>query len=42
MNAIESAWMPIRIGITNIWNQPHTIEWSDRAWKGEGANLHQY
>jgi len=41
MNAIESAWMLIQIAITKIWNRPYTIEWSDRAWKAEWANLHQ-
>lgn len=41
MNAIEKAWMPMRIGITKDWNRPHTIEWSDRAWRTEWDNLHQ-
>ena len=26
MNAIEHAWMPMRIAITNTWNRPHTLE----------------
>jgi transposase len=26
MNAIEQAWMPMRIAITNVWNRPHTLE----------------
>jgi len=33
--------MPIRIAITKDWNRPHTIKWTDRAWKAEWANLHQ-
>jgi hypothetical protein len=41
MTAIESAWMPIRITITQDWNRPHTIEWTERAWRAEWANLHQ-
>jgi hypothetical protein len=41
MSAIEYAWMPIRIAITKDWNRPHTIEWIDRAWRTEWANLHQ-
>jgi hypothetical protein len=39
MNAIESAWMPIRIAITKDWIAPHTLEWTDRAWKGEWAKI---
>ncbi len=35
MNAIEKAWMPMRIAITRDWNRPHTIKWSDRAWRAE-------
>jgi hypothetical protein len=31
MNAIEGAWMPMRIRITQEWNAPHTLEWTDRA-----------
>ena len=41
MTAIESAWMPIRITITQDWNRPHTIEWTERAWRAEWVNLHQ-
>jgi hypothetical protein len=41
MTAIKSAWMPIRISITQDWNRPHTIEWTERAWRAEWANLHQ-
>jgi hypothetical protein len=41
MNAIESGWMPMRISITKDWNRPHTIEWTERAWRGEWENLHQ-
>jgi hypothetical protein len=26
LNAIENAWMPIRIAITKDWGRPHTIE----------------
>lgn len=33
--------MPIRITITKDWNRPHTIEWSDRAWRAEWDNVHQ-
>jgi hypothetical protein len=40
MNVIEKAWMPMRIAITKDWNRPYTIEWSDRAWRGEWDNLH--
>ena len=35
MNAIKGAWMPIRIAITQDWSAPHTLEWTDRAWRGE-------
>ena len=35
MNAIEGAWMQLRIAITKEWNAPHTIEWTDRAWRAE-------
>jgi hypothetical protein len=34
MNAIEGAWMPMRIEITQKWGEPHTLEWTDRAWRG--------
>jgi len=29
MNAIEGAWMPMRIAITKDWRAPHTLEWTD-------------
>lgn len=35
MNAIEGAWMPMRIAITKDWGAPHTLEWTDRAWRGQ-------
>jgi hypothetical protein len=41
MNAIEKAWMPIRIDITKIWNRPHTLEWTERAWYAEWKALKQ-
>ena len=41
MNAIEQAWMPMRKRITKDWNRPHTIEWTDRAWRAEWENIHQ-
>jgi hypothetical protein len=41
MNAIESAWMPLRMNITRDWNRPHTIEWTERAWKAEWEALPQ-
>jgi hypothetical protein len=31
MNAIERAWIPMRIEITKEWGAPHTLEWTDRA-----------
>jgi hypothetical protein len=34
MNAIEGTWMPMRIEITQKWGEPHTLEWTDRAWRG--------
>jgi hypothetical protein len=40
MNAIESGWMPMRISITKDWNRLHTIEWTERAWRGEWEILH--
>jgi len=39
MNAIEGAWMPIRIAITKDWGAPHTLEWTDRAWRGEQEKI---
>jgi transposase len=41
MNAIEKAWMPMRILITNVWNRPHTLEWTARAWYAEWEALSQ-
>jgi hypothetical protein len=41
MNAIEGAWMPMRIAITRDWGAPHTLEWTDRAWRGEWDRLLQ-
>lgn len=41
MNAIEGAWMPMRIQITREWGAPHTLEWTDRAWRAEWAALPQ-
>jgi hypothetical protein len=41
MNAIEGAWMPMRIEITRKWSSPHTIEWTDRAWRGTWDKLSQ-
>jgi hypothetical protein len=41
MNAIEKAWMPMRIDITKVWNRPHTLEWTERAWYAEWEALKQ-
>ena len=41
MSAIEKAWMPMRIKITNIQNRPHTLEWTERAWYAEWEALEQ-
>ena len=41
MNAIEGAWMPMRIEITQDWGAPHTIELTDGAWRGAWDNLSQ-
>ena len=41
MNAIEGVWMPLRIEITQQWNSPHTIEWTDRAWRAEWEKFPQ-
>jgi hypothetical protein len=27
--------MPLRITITQQWNAPHTLEWTERAWRTE-------
>jgi hypothetical protein len=41
MNAIEGAWMPMRIRITEQWGAPHTLEWTDRAWRAEWDRIPQ-
>jgi hypothetical protein len=41
MNAIEKEWMPLRIAITNVWNRPHTLEWTARAWHAEWLAMPQ-
>jgi hypothetical protein len=41
MNAIEKAWMLMRIAITNVWNRPYTIEWTKRAWYAEWDAIEQ-
>jgi hypothetical protein len=41
MNVIEGAWMPIRIAITQEWQAPHTLEWTDRAWRAEWERFPQ-
>lgn len=41
MSAIEKAWMPMRIKITKVWNRPHTLEWTARAWYAEWEALEQ-
>jgi hypothetical protein len=41
MNAIEKEWMPLRIAITNVWNRPHTLEWTARAWRSEWEAMPQ-
>ena len=33
--------MPIRIAIIKDWNAPHTLEWTDRAWRGKWDNFPQ-
>jgi hypothetical protein len=35
MNALEGAWMSMRIAITKDWGASHTLEWTDRAWRGQ-------
>ncbi|OCK93024.1 uncharacterized protein K441DRAFT_568282, partial [Cenococcum geophilum 1.58] len=39
INAIEGAWMPMRIQITQQWGAPYTLEWTDRAWRGAWDDL---
>ena len=41
MNALEGAWILARIGITNDWGAPHTIDWSDGTWRGQSDNFPQ-
>ena len=41
MNAIEGAWMPMRIATTRDWGAPHTLEWTDRAWQGQWDLIEQ-
>lgn len=41
MNAMEEAWMLMRINITQVWNRPHTLEWTERAWYAEWEALEQ-
>jgi hypothetical protein len=41
MNVIEGAWMPMRIKITQEWQSPHTLEWTDRAWRTEWERFPQ-
>jgi prephenate dehydratase len=31
----------MRINITKIWNRPHTLEWTERAWYVEWKALEQ-
>ena len=33
--------MPIRIAITKDWIALYTLEWTNRAWKGEWAKIPQ-
>ena len=33
--------MPMRIAITRDWGAPHTLEWTDRAWRGQWDKLSQ-
>jgi transcription initiation factor IIE alpha subunit len=33
--------MLMRIAITNVWNRPHTIEWTERAWYAEWDAIKQ-
>ena len=40
-NAIEQAWMPMRIAITKDWGAPSSIDWADRAWRGQWDLLPQ-
>jgi hypothetical protein len=41
MNAIEGSWMPMRIAITTDWGALHTIERTERAWRGEWDKIPQ-
>jgi hypothetical protein len=31
--------MPMRIEITQKWNAPHTLEWTERAWRAEWESI---
>ena len=33
--------MPMRIAIIQDWGVPHTLEWTNRVWKGEWAKIPQ-
>ena len=41
MNAIEGAWMPMRIAITQDQNEPRILEQTNRAQQGEWAKIPQ-
>jgi hypothetical protein len=41
MNIIEKAWIPIKIDIIKIWNRPHTLKWTERAWYAKWKILKQ-
>lgn len=41
MNAIEDAYMPMRIAITQDQGAPHTLEWTDRAQRVSGQKFHK-
>ena len=33
--------MPMRIEITQKWGEPHTLKWTDRAWRGSWDDFPQ-
>ena len=33
--------MPMRIKITQDWQSPYTLEWTDRAWRAEWERFPQ-
>jgi hypothetical protein len=35
INTREGVSMPLRIEIIREWNAPHTIEWTNRAWRAK-------